>query len=237
MSLAIPSVYVNGVMERRIAPGDLLGLGESLKAGAISTAGTGTWAAANIATGIINRTGPTAGYTDTTDTAANIITALSGNAPLPDGMAGQTFRMRFINTVAYNHTLAAGTGVLLGSGSTLNTGSSGWREYLFTILNDSPPVTVSGTLVSASATVTLALPAGMVALPIGPSPLAVNITAGMGINSGSAGLQSSTTVLGIQQGQGGLTGIVMNNTATASGTISLNFTPTIQIDSLGGGTL
>lgn len=236
MSLAIPSVYTNGVMERRVRPGDLLAGGESLKAGALTTVGAGTWTGADIATGIINRTGPTGGYTDTTDTAANILLALAGNAPAPDGMAGNTFRLRFINTVAQAHTLAAGAGVVLGTGSVLNAAASTWRDYLFTILNDSLPVTISGTLVSGSANVAFVLPPGMVAIPIGPSPLAVNITNGMGVNA-TSGVTAGTTVAGVTAGQGGNTGIVMSGTATASGVLPLNFTPTIQIDSLGSGTL
>lgn len=234
MSFGIPMVAVNGVISRKLMPGDLLAGGESISAGALATVGAGTWTGALIATGIIRRTGPTAGYTDTTDTAANIIAALAGNAPSPDGMSGQTFRLRFLNTVAQAQTLAAGTGVVLGTG-TLNVAASLWRDYLFTIVNASPPVTIPGTLVSASATVAFALPSGMLALPIGPSPLADNITPGMGVNA-TSGVTAGTTVLGVTQGQGGITGIVMSATATASATIPLNFTPTVQIDSLGSGT-
>lgn len=236
MSLALPSVSTNAVLTRRVMPGDLLAGGESLKAGAIATAGAGTWTGAAIATGIINRTGPSGGYTDTTDTSANILAALQGNAPAPDGMNGTTFRLRFINTVAQAHTLAAGTGVVLGTGSTLNAAASTWRDYLFTIVNASPPVTVVGTLVSASATVAFALPPNTVALQIGPAPQAINITGGMGVNA-TSGVTAGTTVLGVTQGQGGITGIVMSGTATASATIPLNFTPTVQVDSLGSGTL
>lgn len=237
MAIVVPVVKSPGGLERALVPGDILGLGEALKAGAISTAGSGTWTGAAIATGIINRTGPGTVYTDTTDTSTNILTALAGNAPAAGGVAGQSFRVRVINTVAFTGTVAAGTGVVLGSGSTLNLAASTWRDYLFTILNASPPVTVSGTLVSASATVAFVLPANMVAIPIGPSVQAVNVTPGMGINSGSAGLQSGTTVLGVTQGQGGLTGVVMSSTATASATVSLNFVPTVQLDSIGSGTL
>lgn len=238
MSLIIPAGFANEVLTRRVMPGDILGLGESLKAGAISTVGAGTWTGAAIATGIINRTGPTGGYTDTTDTSANIITALAGSAPTPDGMIGTSFRMRFINTVAQAHTLAAGVGVTLGSGSTLNASASTWRDYLFTILNASKIVTISGSVVSASAAVTFQLPnSAQVSLSIGPSSSYNQVDPGMTINSGSAGLQSGTTVLGVTQGQGGITGIVMSQTATATAVIALTFTPSVQVDSIGSGTL
>jgi hypothetical protein len=235
MALAIPDVHVNGGMKRRISPGDVMGGGENILAGSISTAGSGTWTGAAIATGIIRRTGPGAGYTDTTDTSSNIVAALAGNAVNMEAMAGQTFRLLFINTVAQAMTFAAGTGVVAGTG-TLGAVASIWREYLVTIVNASPPVTVSGTLTNGSAAVTFVLPPGMTSLPIGSAPNAVNITPGMGVNA-TSGVTAGTTVSGVTQGQGGVTGITMSGNATASTVIPLNFTPTVQFDSLRSGTL
>lgn len=236
--LVVPSCYRNGVMEDRLAPGDLLALGESLKAGALTTVGAGTWLGAAIATGIINRTGPTAGYTDTTDTATNILNALSGNAPGAEGRQGQTFRMRLINTVAFLNTVAAGAGVILGSGSTLNVAASTWRDYIWTLLNASPPVLLQANTTNTSAIVTFVLPAGMVALPIGPTPLADNITTGMSVTG--TGVPANTTVIGVTQGQGGIVGVTLSANATATsaaGGTPLSFGPTLQLDSIGSGTL
>jgi hypothetical protein len=71
---------------------------------AISTVGAGTLTAAAIAGQVITRSGPTAAFTDTTDTAANIITAM----PF---LIGQSTVLQIINTTAFPETLAGGTGV------------------------------------------------------------------------------------------------------------------------------
>lgn len=236
--LAVPEVFSNGVMGRRLAPGDILAGGEVLASGAITTTGsTGTWTAAAIASGIITRTGASATYTDTTDTAANIIAALAGNQPAPDGVVGQSFRMKFINTVAFAHTFAAGAGVVAGTGGSavLNTGTSAGRDYLVTILNATPPITVTGTTVASSTTVTFALPAGMLSLPIGPSPLSYNITGGM--TATGTGIAASTTVTGLVAGVGGNTGMILSGTATASGVVPITLGPTVRFDGLGAFTL
>lgn len=74
---------------------------------AIATAGNGTLTAAGLAGGVITRTGPTGAYTDTTDTAAAIVTALGGF------VSGMTFLTRIKNGVAFVQTIAAGTGVTI----------------------------------------------------------------------------------------------------------------------------
>ena len=74
---------------------------------AITTAGAGTLTAAALVGGLITRTGPSAAYTDTTDTAANIVAAL------PEFVSGATFFIRIKNSTPYLETLAAGSGVTL----------------------------------------------------------------------------------------------------------------------------
>src|SRR5690348_14321496 len=59
----------------------------SLVETAITTVGNGTLTAAGLVGGQILRTGPTAVYTDTTDTAANIVTALG------EFLSGSTFQV------------------------------------------------------------------------------------------------------------------------------------------------
>jgi hypothetical protein len=73
----------------------------------ITTVGNGTLTAAGIVGGQITRTGPTANYTDTTATAAQIVTAL-GNFVL-----GSTFAIIVKNGTAFVQTINAGTGVTL----------------------------------------------------------------------------------------------------------------------------
>lgn len=73
----------------------------------ITTVGAGVLTAAALVGGQIARTGPVGAYTDTTATAAAIVTALGGF------VAGQTFNVNLKNGTQYPQTLAAGTGVTL----------------------------------------------------------------------------------------------------------------------------
>lgn len=234
--LARPLVRKNSVISDELQAGDLLGAGESISAGAITTVGNATILAASIATGIIYRTGPTGAYTDTTDTATNILAALAGNSPAADVAPGVSFRLLFVNTVAQAMTLAAGVGVTLGTGVT-TIAASLWREYLVTILNSSPAITLQANTTSASAAVTFVLPSGHNALIIGPNSNN-NITPGAAVTG--TGIAANTTVIGITLGQGGMTGITLSGTATATsaaGGVALTFGPAIQIDGLRSGTI
>jgi len=73
----------------------------------ITTAGAGVLTAAGIVGRLITRSGASADYIDTTDTAANII------AGLPNANVGDAFEFSIKNTVAFTETLAADTGVTL----------------------------------------------------------------------------------------------------------------------------
>ncbi len=74
----------------------------------ITTVGNGTLTAAAIVGRIITRSGPVAAFTDTTDTAANIIAALPA-----DAIIGQSFEVNIVNTTIYAETVAAGLNVTL----------------------------------------------------------------------------------------------------------------------------
>lgn len=238
MAIFRPLGITNGLVANSgIQPGDLMSGGESLLAGTIATVGAGVWTGAAIATGIIYRTGPTGGYTDTTDTSTNILAALAGNAAGAEVVPGTTFRLLFVNSVAQAHTYAGGVGVQTGSG-VVNTIASNWREYLVTILNASPPVTVQSVTTNASAVVTFILPPGQVALSIGPDVRAINITPGMTISG--TNVTAGTTVLGVTMGQGGVVGVTMSANATgnsAAGGVALAFLPTVKIDGLRSGAI
>lgn len=103
----------------------------------ISTVGNGTLTAAALVGGQINRSGPTAAYTDTTDTAANIVAAL------PAFVAGEEFRVVLKNATIYSQTIAAGTGVTL-PGTVLVPGLTESTYF----------VTIGGTSASPTATFT-----------------------------------------------------------------------------------
>jgi hypothetical protein len=86
--------------------------------------GTGTITAAGIVAGVTNRTGSTAAYTDTTDTAALIIAALPTGTPV-----GASWVYTYYNNTLGNATLAGGSGVTLtGTG----VPATCWAEYLVT---------------------------------------------------------------------------------------------------------
>lgn len=103
----------------------------------ITTAGSGTLTAAALVGGHIARTGPSGGYTDTTDTATNILAAF------PGARAGTSFEFTHMNQVAQTCTFAAGTGVTLSG--TVNNAASKVRRYLAVFTNvDTPAVTIYG---------------------------------------------------------------------------------------------
>ena len=85
------------------------GAGGTIVSTSITTVGNGTLTAAALVGGQIARTGPTAAFTDTTDTASAIITALGAYD------SGATFIVRYKNATAYQATLAAGTGVTMSA--------------------------------------------------------------------------------------------------------------------------
>lgn len=72
----------------------------------ITTVGNGTLTAAALVGGQVSRSGPTGPFTDTTDTAANLLTADGG-----DFIAGDTFLIRIKNLTAFAQTITAGSGV------------------------------------------------------------------------------------------------------------------------------
>lgn len=223
-------------LERLIHSGDLIAGGQNLVAGALTTVGAGTILGAMIASGVITRTGPVAGFTDTTDTADAILKALS--AAGVNAEPGITFDMLYVNTVAQALTMAAGRGVTLdttnGTGVLTNAGSL-VRKYLWTILNSSPEVNYPCSLVTGTKVITFTLPPNAVALPLQGSNGAsgvMSVTPGM-IVSGT-GITAGTKVLGITQGQGGATGLITDtNNASTQALTNLTFSPNLLLSSLG----
>lgn len=102
------------------------------------TAATGTTlTAAALVSGQIARTGTSAAFTDTTDSAANIVAAL------PGFISGSTFLIRIKNATAYTQTLQAGSSVTLPA--TLIIGPFMAGNYFATIggTSGSPTVTLT----------------------------------------------------------------------------------------------
>lgn len=92
---------------------------------ALTTVGAGTITAAGIAGGITNRTGSTAAFTDTTDTAANIIAAR------PNANIGSSWEYTYYNNTLGLATLTGGTGVN-AAGSAGFVPATMWARYLVT---------------------------------------------------------------------------------------------------------
>jgi len=223
-----------GLMEELVNPGDTIVTGEFVASNA--TVGSATIPAAQLVSGTLNRSGSTGAYTDTFDTAVNVITALTGNVPAGALVPGHSFRFRLYNSVAYAETITLGAGMVAGVGTVSSVSASTWRDFLFTVQNTTPSQNLVMNTTSGSPTATIVLPAGMVAMPIGVQPIAVNIQPGA--TAIGSGIPASTTVLGIVQGQGGITGVTLSANATATATnVAVNFGPTIKVDGLGSGTL
>lgn len=97
--------------------------GPTASASAYSVDANSTYAAADLVGGIIKRSGLTAGRTDTTDTAVNIVAATNGPGLYNESNVG---RMVYINNVSGQIvTVAAGAGVTLSGTVTIAANSVG----------------------------------------------------------------------------------------------------------------
>jgi len=230
--------YSDGDVLRPFSVGDVMDTQEGFTS--LTTAGSGTVLAAAIAGGALKRTGPGAGFTDTFDTANNIINALSGNAasisaagsnpfnpsfqtvafgqlyvapgqPQP----GASFRWLYLNGVAFAMTaaVAASSGVILGAN--VNVAASLVRQYLFQILNGSPAILANANLTNTSAVVT-----GMTTQQTN------QITPGMSVYG--TNVQALSVVNSVQSG----VGITMSLTASGTSLSALTLTPTITVTGL-----
>lgn len=107
-------------MQRRARAGD--GNISALQAEALTTVGNGTLTVGVLAGGLVLRSGPTAAFTDTSDTAANL------DAATPNMDVGDSVLIKYSNTVAFVATLAGGTNVT-ASGN-LTVAANGYKEFL-----------------------------------------------------------------------------------------------------------
>lgn len=214
MSILRPVVY-DGFAQRQLAQGDILGGGETIPATVVTTAITVT--GAQLQQGIILRN-PAAAATDTLDTAANIIAALSvglGLGAIPNGL---TWRVRWIVTTAQATTVqaTANTGVTVNRGS---IAASSAKEFLFTIVNGTPAQTFQCTTVNAN-NVLSGLTATQCSL----------LSVGMVITNAVAGLQGQTIIA--INGAAGTVTLSGNANATNSSPVTVAFSPVVQLDGL-----
>lgn len=209
MGLARASV---GFEHRNAQGGDLIQTGELIATD--TTATSTTLLAAALAAGILRRTGPSAGFTDTFPSAQSLLDALGGG----DGVVpGVSFRFTYINGVAQAMTAAAGEGCVLGTN--VNVAASAIRTYLVTFNNTTQRQQFVATTTSGQATVPLSVDQAKL-LSVGMSVSGTGITAGSVINS-------------INYGTGVVT---LSANASGSGTNAITFSPTYTIAGLFAGT-
>lgn len=178
-----------------------------------TTAGASTISVAALLAGVVNRSGPAAGYTDTFPAAANVLAAQ------PDLSVGDNFEFIFRNTVAQAMTAAAGEGVVLGTN--VDVAASLVREYLITILGTGPRQIFSGNLVNGSATVT--------GVPLANAAL---VQPGQGVTG--TGIPANTTVLSVNANTGT---IALSANATATATNALTTFPRYSVQGIRSATL
>lgn len=118
---AIPFQTTTGAIAALASSG---GAGETINTN-ITTVGAGTLTGAALTGGVINRTGPTAAYSDTTDTAAAIVAAIGSP------FIGQSWFVHIKNGTAFAQTILAGSGVTLPASVIVPPNSEG--TYLVTL--------------------------------------------------------------------------------------------------------
>lgn len=226
MSMLRPQGTDGAGLVRCAGPGDVLMAGEAIQA--LTTVGAGTITAALMMTGILRRTGPAGGYTDTFDSAANIVAAMAGqtgnNANV---LPGSSFRFMFINGVAQAMTAAAGTGIVLGTN--VNVAASIVREYLVSVISANPPTLFGMDTVNADATLVFT----NTGLSVQQQLLLLD-SVDIGMTVIGTGIPTGTTILEVDFINRRIE-LSANATGTASN-VPLTFTPTVRIDGLRAGT-
>lgn len=104
---------------------------QQFKVSLISNTAGMTIPAADMVNGYLERQAASAAFSDTTDTATNII------AQIANAAVDVTFIFRILNQTGYTMTLAGGTGVTINGTATIASGA--WRDMLGQVLNVSSP--------------------------------------------------------------------------------------------------
>lgn len=212
MSMNRAQIDSGGNYVRAAGPGD--SAMDQHQVVAITTVGAGIWTAVAMNAGIIDRSGPVAGYADTPDTAENILLAN------PNLSIGDSWEFTVRNTVAFANTVAVNTGVELVGGNTAITASL-FRDYLMTCLANKRTQIYSVGTTNASPTLT-----GLTQAQCD------TLVAGMGVTG--TNISASTTVIAVNGAAGTVT---MSANATGTGTVPGTFFPRFTLKGLRMGTL
>lgn len=210
--LGRPLLQRAGFTAAAVGPGPYL---DQKAIGANATAGDATLTVANLAGGVLNRTGPGGGFNDTWPTADSLIAAMD------NPQKGDSFLFIYRNGVAQAMTFVAGTGIVAGIG-TLNCAASSTKIYLHTLLSTKRSTILVGTNDGVGPILT-----GFTNAQI------ATVEQGMGITG--TGIPATTTVLGVTPSDSptGATITVSANTTSANVNIPFTFFPRIQLDALG----
>jgi len=214
MGILKGSVY-DGGLQRQQQTGDTLATQEVLPATLSGTALTIT--GSQLGSGLILRNASGAG-TDTIDSAANIIAALSSGLGATGVQHGTSWRCTWIETTANAITVqaTANTGVTVTRG-TVNASSA--KVFLVTVVNGTPASTVQATTVNGSAVISGLTGAQIAALSIG-----------MIITNSVAGLQGQTIVsMNVNAGTVTLSGNANADNTTA---VAVTFSPVVTVTGL-----
>lgn len=220
MSIVRAAVYDNG-QPRVIGNGDLLANNEIIQALASSNAAL-QLTGAQVTSGILRRTLPAGNYADIFPAASDLIAALQSQAYIGTGSYtpvgvpdGTSFRLRYINTVAFTNTPTIGTGGTLGNSTAI--AASSVKDYLITVTSGTPGSVVTGNTTNGSAVITN-MNAGLLQY----------ITAGQLITG--TGIPAAATVLSVQPG----VGVTISANATATNaSVALTFGPSYRVDGIG----
>lgn len=178
-------------------------------------AAAATLTAANILQGVLNRTGPGAGFVDTWPNADDIIAALE------NPQIGDSWLLVYRNSVAFAMTFAAGTGIVSGIG-TLGCVASSTKIYLHTLLSTKRSTLLVGNQVNATAILNGFTNAQIATIEPGMGVTGTNVAA----NSVVLGVTPSDSATGAT--------ITLNNNVTATlNNNPFSFFPRVQLDALG----
>jgi hypothetical protein len=127
MSFKRPLLIGSDDVTARLCQPGLLGAAVNPLITNIATVGAGVLTAAAMLGGVVQRTGPTGAYSDATDTAVNILAAMSG-ANIGDSTYGY-----ISNQVAFIQTITAGAGVTIVANGTSTVPANSAREFILTV--------------------------------------------------------------------------------------------------------
>lgn len=193
----------------------------------VATVGAATLTAAAILGGLITRTGvQVAAWTDTTDTAANIIAATLNQS------VGSSFLLRIVNPSAYADTLSGGTGVTLSGAGIVAPYST--LELLVTIAS-ATTVTMygigekpyPGSLTGAQKTITQQLELGPAAAETYASAVTIDVTKSFHVIAASNTTSAASTFTPSAAGTAGDVLEILTE-ADSSGTCTVTFASTFH---------